>query len=76
MQSEQLMEVFAKHPPVQKRPQKRICYQLKNYQNAGQKYSRSLQTSELLDNLVLRRQNVTGRIMKMCATWRLKEESK
>lgn len=39
------------------------------------KYSGSLQTSEYSDNLALGRQNVTERIMKMCPTWRLKEES-
>lgn len=40
------------------------------------KYSGSLQTSEHSHNLVLGRQNVTERIMKMCPAWRLKEESK
>lgn len=40
------------------------------------KYSGSLQTSEHSDNSDLRRQNATERIMKICPTWRLKEESK
>lgn len=40
------------------------------------KYSGSLHTSEHSDNLVLGRQTVTERIMKICPTWRLKEESK
>ena len=54
---------------------KRVCYQLKNYQDAGQVFWQS-PNIRTLRQLGFRRQNVAERIMKMCPTWRLKEESK
>lgn len=70
------MEVFANQPAVQEKTTERDMVPIEKLSEFWPRILGNLQASELSDSLVWGRQNVTGRIRKMCPTWRLKEELK